>query len=383
MNYNSYLCRYMAEHADYKERLKEDYHLHMSEEGPYILFKYDAFACDFSDPLVREARGIIIDQETFSVVCWPFTKFGNYNESYADPIDWASARVQEKLDGSIIKLWFDERKEQWRFSTNGTIDAEAAILHGITYLNFLLMIRKAENYKDIPFERLNKDHTYIFELTGPDNQVVVAYKRTLLYHIGTRNRVTGLECEEDIGIVKPKSYALSSLADCIKAAEALNADKEAFDDIDHEGFVVVDRDYHRIKIKSPDYFAVHHMADFVMTKERVVSLILEGEIPVEKLCEMSSSNRTVIRFYAYHLSSLFDQAEDMKRITPMLYEEYAHDRKAVAAVIRKHPLASVGFYAIDHPDVSMEAYLKSRPLSFLLKLIPDYKPVRVYDQFSF
>lgn len=81
----------------------------IKEESPYAIFNY-AIGCDFSNPIVQEARGIIIDLENLDVVCWPFRKFGNYNESYADKIDWSTARVQEKIDGSIIKLWWDRTR---------------------------------------------------------------------------------------------------------------------------------------------------------------------------------------------------------------------------------------------------------------------------------
>ena len=70
---------------------------------------------------IRELGGIIIDCERCEVVCWPFRKFGNHNEGYADTIDWSTARVQEKVDGSIVKLWYDEANGKWQFSTNGCI----------------------------------------------------------------------------------------------------------------------------------------------------------------------------------------------------------------------------------------------------------------------
>ena len=54
------------------------------------IFNYDISA-DFSDPVVQESRGIIIDTDSLEVVCWPFRKFGNYGESYADSIDWSTA----------------------------------------------------------------------------------------------------------------------------------------------------------------------------------------------------------------------------------------------------------------------------------------------------
>ena len=126
MDTNSYLCRFLAAHpGDWEERLKRDYDLRIKRDGEYAVFNYEINA-DFYDPIVQEARGIILDTEQYEVVCWPFRKFGNHNEGYADPIDWSNARVLEKVDGSIIKLWYDHARGDWQFSTNGTIRAELA-----------------------------------------------------------------------------------------------------------------------------------------------------------------------------------------------------------------------------------------------------------------
>ena len=104
MNIHSCICSFIAKHPEQWESiLRKDYNLKIKKDNTYAIFNY-SFDCDFSNPIVQEARGIILDIEALEVVCWPFRKFGNPNASYADPIPWARARVQEKVDGSIIKL---------------------------------------------------------------------------------------------------------------------------------------------------------------------------------------------------------------------------------------------------------------------------------------
>ena len=82
-------------------------------KGKRYIFNYEAINCDYKDPIVQESRGIIleIDEEkgSISVVCWPFRKFGNYQEGYVDDIDWTTAKVQEKVEQSIAK---DENKNK-------------------------------------------------------------------------------------------------------------------------------------------------------------------------------------------------------------------------------------------------------------------------------
>ena len=82
MNSNSLLCRYLSEHPEWETSLKDDFNLKIRREGPYAIFNY-GYEARFSDPLVQEARGIILDTECLEVVCWPFRKFGNFNEEYA------------------------------------------------------------------------------------------------------------------------------------------------------------------------------------------------------------------------------------------------------------------------------------------------------------
>ena len=95
---------FIRNHPDSWERELSNRFIRMSRSGNLVCFKYGIEA-DFSDPLVREARGIIIDINEQIVVCRPFDKFFNFQEQYATDIDWNTARVLEKIDGSLIKLY--------------------------------------------------------------------------------------------------------------------------------------------------------------------------------------------------------------------------------------------------------------------------------------
>ena len=203
MTENSVLCHFIDTHPeDWEEVLKKEYGIRIKKDGDYAIFNY-IIECNFYDPIVQEARGIVIDYVKREVVCWPFRKFGNHSEGYADKIDWENARVLEKVDGSIIKLWYDAKKGDWQFSTNGMIRAEEARADEMLGTRFMDIIRIADNLADIPFESLDKTMTYIFELVSPQSKVIVAYDTTSLYHLGTRSNLTGEEFDIDIGIKKP------------------------------------------------------------------------------------------------------------------------------------------------------------------------------------
>ncbi len=372
MNEHSVICKFIKEHPDtWEEILKKDYDLRIKKEGSYAIFNYNVVA-NFYDAIVQEARGIIIDFETCEVVCWPFRKFGNYNEGYADNIDWDSAKVLEKVDGSIIKLWFDFKKGDWQFSTNGTIRAETANVDGAEGITYGGIIRRADNFSDIPFASLDKTCTYIFELVSRETRVVIDYKGTSLYHLGARSNLTGKEFEVDIGIKKPKAYSIGSLNDCISAAVALNQQNPESSEIENEGFVVVDKNYNRVKIKSPDYIMMHKVKSMVdLKKVDCLNVILYESDKLLSLFENCPEIVPVIKFYEYHLCELKLTANRLASYAKSLMAEYSGDRKAVAQIILKHPLCAVAFKSLDNDSLGEQELVKMG-VNYILKFIPDY-----------
>ena len=269
---------------------QEPYNLKISEDGPYVMFKYNQLSSDFNIPMVRESRGIIFRKDDFShPVCWPFNKFGNYGESYVPEINWETAFVSEKIDGSLIKVWWDG---SWKISTNGTIDAFKAELNDIKMSDFgTYFIEALGNYYNsfgAFIGTLDSDLTYMFELVGPYNRVVIPYEEPELYFLGARNKYTGEEFNCSplsagallMGRFKlPAQYSLSSLSDCLKAAEL-----KSWDD---EGFVVCDAQFNRVKIKSPAYVMAHYARNNnVINRKHLIEVILAGEAE-EFLCYAS------------------------------------------------------------------------------------------------
>ena len=383
MNKNSRLCCFISEHEDWRDILKDEYKIAIKEEYPLAIFNY-GIDCDFSNSIVQESRGIIIDIENLEVVCWPFRKFGNYNERYADKIEWNTARVQDKIDGSIIKLWWNRTTGEWQFSTNGTINAETALANQMTQETFLDVIRKADNYNEIVsmLPDLSKNYTLIFELVSPETQVVVKYPKPYLYHIGARNNISGMEFDLDIGIHKPKEYSLKSLDECLDAAYNLNkADDGQVHGVKKEGFVVVDGNWNRIKIKSPDYLILHRMsANSNFSKDRIISLLRNESTNVYDISKTFPDFAHYFKYYDFKMSELSYQAKVFCDLTDRIYEEYNHERKAVANIIKKYRLAPIGFMHLDSGKSGVEI-LDTLPLQKYCKYIPDYQPERLADLF--
>ena len=261
--------------TDWEKRLEEK-RIKVKYKGSLMIANYDILA-DFTDPIVRICRGIILDTANdYEVVCFPFFKFCNYGEKGADSIDWASARVQEKVDGSIMKMYY--YNDSWQVASNGVISAfDAPLTADDEIKSFGWAFMRAAEAVGLDINKLDTDCTYIFELVSPYNRVVVDYNGiTTLYHIGTRNNRTEEELVCDIGVPHPAEYPLHSVEECIEAAAALNPGDGA---IENEGFVVVDKNWHRVKIKSPKYVAIHHiLPNGEITEEKIIEYIKNGII---------------------------------------------------------------------------------------------------------
>lgn len=366
MTENSLICNLIKTDINWKESLAAK-GISVKESGNLAIFCYGV-ACNFADPIVQEARGIIIDLKKKEVVCWPFRKFGNYGESYVDDINWSTARVQEKVDGSIVKLWFDHERQEWRWSSNGMIDAgEARALSGGCSL--LDLIKQADNYSDIDYAELNEYCTYIFELVSPMQQIVVKYPYTSLYHTGTRSNLTGEEIYCSIDVKRPKEFPLHSLIECIEAAKALNAGN---DEVKQEGFVVVDDNWHRIKVKSPDYIYAHHLVqNNVYTKKRLLPLVISDSEVLRDMLKASSDSEVYIRYYQYQFAILKKNIRISIAKARAMYEELSHDRKATAAAIADDPYKYFAFKAIGN-DKSPDGIISDIPENVFMKWIQDY-----------
>jgi hypothetical protein len=158
-----------------------------------ILLKYNQLESPMEYQEVRECRGLILELDTWKVMNCGFYKFFNVQERYADNIDWNTANIFEKLDGSCLTIYFDWNKNMWCVSTTGTLEADGNVngIDGTTFSKLFWntiesqskMFKKYKN--DLNF--LLKGTTYIFELCTPFNIVVKPHTTSSVTLLGARN----------------------------------------------------------------------------------------------------------------------------------------------------------------------------------------------------
>lgn len=256
------------------ESLKNRYAIKYRQHNKYpelILFKYDQLNSNMAQPLVQECRGIILNSNDWSIVARPYDKFFNIEEGHAADIDWNSARIFEKLDGSLFSLYF--YNDEWHCSTSGMPDA-AGIVHGFNF-SFKELFWRVWNelgYKLPDQEDQNK--TFIFELMTPYNRIVVPHKENKLVLHGVRNIESGME-------IIPEEYCVKYNWHCVQTFP-LNTKEEVLkavcelDGMQCEGFVVVDNKFNRIKLKNLEYVKYSRMKEGLSLRS-ILEIVRENE----------------------------------------------------------------------------------------------------------
>lgn len=364
------IIRFINSHySDWQELLKAaPYNISIKDDENYYILKYNMLSSDFSLKIVRECRGMIIKEykplKKFYPVSIAFEKFGNYGESYVPELDWDSASATEKIDGSLMRIWYDDK---WHVSTNGSIDAFKAKI-GDTDLTFgdMFMSCLPENtsLKSI------FDHSvmYTFEFVSPESKVVIPYQEKAIYLIGARNRLdySEIPCEKfdkfkKYGIKFPKSYNLHSLNECVAAAKEL--------DWKHEGFVVRDRYFNRVKVKSPEYLVAHKSANNgVVTNSRILDMMLDGSIDdfLAYFPEFTNRVEFFVRAYQVLVEKLTNEFDAVD------WSKFA-SRAEMAEFVKKSKYSGFLFRKYTNKELTADEWLRSLPRKKTLTMMEELK----------
>src|SRR6478609_3278907 len=168
MNFLCYLCqnkiietmlaiqKYILKHG--LDKTIKDFKLKSRVYENKILLKYDQLTSPtlMGLPEMQDSRGLILELGTWKVLSLAFRKFFNSEEGNAHKIDWNTARILEKLDGTLIQLYWDEFKGTWFAGTTGTAEGEGEVnnKNGTTF-NDLFFQTVTEKYS-LELDQLDK-----------------------------------------------------------------------------------------------------------------------------------------------------------------------------------------------------------------------------------
>lgn len=345
------LMRFILDNSNWKDLLSRDpYNLIIKEDVDYpdvYLFKYNQYDSDMNNIICQEARGIILEirDNYVKLLCHSFDKFFNYGEPQGQEIlkvfDWQNYTWQEKRDGSLMRLWYYEKQHKWCLSTSGTIDAFKAEIQipSCQWTSFGDMFDYLLKDSKVDFDLLDPNYTYSFEMTSPENKIVVNYDKSELTLIGLRDNRYNEEIDpyqnNPFNYIKcAKTYKFDNLS---KALDEINKLKN------FEGLVLCDSSYRRVKVKTEEYLTLARMADETGSDRGLLRLILE-----DKIDDVVSS--------LPHLQKRVDLIknyirEEVKNITNFLLDiDYSKERKEIALQIKGNKYQGFAFKRLGDPN---------------------------------
>jgi hypothetical protein len=268
-----------------------------SKAGYKFSLNYDQIEAKEADPLAQECRGLIlssVDGNPYSwnptpegklsrddivpgatkILAYPMKRFFNHGQGSAAQINWSDPNlaILEKLDGTLCIVYFDPFINQWCVATRSVSEADLLMDNGIYTFRTLFekALKETTGYEfDIFTRYLEKDYTFCFELTTPYNRIVVDYKNCGVTLLAVR----GITTLQELSMTHPvvdllptclplvKSYTYTSVDELVNWVSSLNP-------MEHEGVVVRDSNFNRIKVKNAAYVAYNKLNDRLGSSER-------------------------------------------------------------------------------------------------------------------
>lgn len=188
MELQNYLAHQGLTELVHKFKIKVNRHSQMDN---LVCLKYSQAESPMGEKIVQQCRGIILDEANhWSVVSYPYDKFFNYGEGHVPKLDWNTATVFEKLDGSLMTLYYYQQK--WQVQSNGIADASGNVGdYGFTFAWLFWRVWKESGYQ-LPSDI---NHCFMFELMTSYNRVVVRQNQNALVLHGVRNLNTLAESD--------------------------------------------------------------------------------------------------------------------------------------------------------------------------------------------
>lgn len=309
------------------------------DELGVVSLNYNQILSLMSERICQECRGLILELETWNVVNKSFDKFFNHGKQEAATLDWSTARVEEKLDGSLICIYY--HRGEWRIASRGVADASGDVgTNGMTFRDLVMTTLRGMGIDWVDLQDLLKRNMcYSFELTGPENRVIVPYWERRLTLLAAWHRETLIESDAancDIvvwgRIPCVRRYALN-VSSCEQLAELAAVINPA----DGEGYVVVDANYNRVKVKSPLYVAASTLVSGLTTTKQHLELLMS-----DKYDDIAALLPDFVR------TEIDKVAANVQRMAETIMETYAairfiESQKDFAAESTKYPYSPILF----------------------------------------
>lgn len=235
-----------------------------SPEHPnLVVFDYTSLSPK-SELIVREARGLVLEKDTWNLVCKSMNAFSYKNDGVFNDIvnnfDWNTAKVYPKYDGCLINLY--HYQGEWivgtRFSVDGLCNVASAYKgeSDISWRDLFIQCLEFINIDFMSFvSTLNTNYCYSFELCSIVNRNIVIYENKFVKLLAIYDTLNDAEVEihsepvinQNWASIVPYFIKVNSIQE-VENLLVLNQDPTQ-----NEGLVIVDSNFNRIKVRNPNF----------------------------------------------------------------------------------------------------------------------------------
>jgi hypothetical protein len=246
---------------------------------PLVILNYDQIESPKLNPIVREARALVLNSNDWSIVARSFPRFFNWGEVPDEmPLfDFSEFRVQSKEDGSLALVYFYDGK--WHVNTRGSFALDYMQWHSFTWREGMCRALGVNGLEELN-SKLDPKVTYICEFVSPWNKIVRRYENPQMYLLTAYQGENELS-HSDVDsmthdcFVRPETFSFHGVKDIQDFL--LSQEKE---DPTFEGVVICDRNFQRWKIKNPGYLSLHRLrgeGDNLYHPRHLLPFVLKGE----------------------------------------------------------------------------------------------------------
>jgi hypothetical protein len=266
--------------------LKQEYHIDsfVNKELEVAVFNYTPLT-PLDSEIGKEARALFLQLKTWFVVgksIGGFLDAHNVNANQVfEKFNWSEAKAYEKYDGCLVVLYF--YKDEWRLGTRFSTDGKCNVFSpnsGESNFHWIDVFKNTLVEYGMQWEYfitlLDVYKYYTFELCTPWNRNTVIYPNSLIKLLAIVDSLTLLEedpKEAKLKVFEPKFEIVNNLQDVFDLISKND------DPLENEGYVVVDKNFNRIKVKNQKYdslsFNSYSINDFKKLKNYSNAIALE------------------------------------------------------------------------------------------------------------
>lgn len=246
---------------------------------PLVILNYNQIESPKNHPIVREARGLVLNKHDWSLVARSFPRFFNWGEVPDEMLlfDFSNFTVHSKEDGSLAVLY--NFQDKWHINTRGSFGLDTLQFQTFSWREGMCKALKVNDLADLD-NKLDPKLTYICEFVSPWNKIVRNYKEPQMFLLTAFCGFDELRPEFVDSIccdcfLRPQRFNFTSI-DEIKFF--LNEQQDI--DPTFEGVIICDQNFQRWKIKNPGYLSLHKIrgeGENLYHPRHLLSFILKHE----------------------------------------------------------------------------------------------------------